>query len=195
MKKLLAEIRSCDHCRHLLPHQPRPVLSVSSRSKIIVIGQAPGRKVHASGVPWDDQSGKILRGWLGVEDNTFYDVNNFAIIPMGFCYPGHGLHGDLPPRPECAGKWHPVVFPKLKKASLTLLIGWYAQKYYLGESAGPNLTETVKNFRKYLPHYFPLVHPSPRNGIWQRRNPWFMNKVVPELRARVEGALKNTAGN
>ena len=115
MKRLLREIRSCDACRTLLAHPPRPVLSIDSQSKILIIGQAPGKKVHLTGVPWDDRSGAILRGWLGVDAATFYEVKNFAIVPMGFCYPGRGATGDLPPRPECAKKWHPVVFPELKK--------------------------------------------------------------------------------
>lgn len=195
MKKLLSEIRTCEHCRGMLPHAPRPVLSMSSRSRIIIIGQAPGRKVHASGIPWDDQSGRILRGWLGVDSESFYDVHNFAIVPMGFCYPGHGQHGDLPPRAECAGKWHPVIMPRLKKARLTLLVGWYAQKYYLGKHAAPTLTETVINFRKYLPDFFPLVHPSPRNGIWLRKNPWFEKDVIPVLRQNVKEILKNQPEN
>ena len=185
MKKLLAEIRSCDICRDLLAHKPRPVVQLSSRSQILIVGQAPGRRVHASGVPWDDKSGETLRRWLHVNGETFYNSSNFAIVPMGLCYPGKGVSGDLPPRPECARRWQPVIMPELKKLRLTLLIGWYAQKYFLGDSIKKNLTETVRHFSDYLPQYFPLVHPSPRNGMWLRKNGWYEQEVLPQLRETI----------
>jgi uracil-DNA glycosylase len=168
-------------CEKDLPHGPRPVLSVSAKSKVLIIGQAPGKKVHDSGIPWDDKSGIELRSWLGVTKEQFYDTSLFGIMPMGFCYPGKGKGGDLPPLPACARQWHPKILPRLKNVQLILLVGSYAQRHYLGEEMKNNLTETVRNFSEYLPQYFPLVHPSPRNGIWQRKNPWFKKKVVPEL--------------
>lgn len=189
MQKLLAEIRSCEACRDLLPHEPRPVLSISNKSKILIIGQAPGSKVHASGIPWDDKSGEQLRNWLGVNKKSFYDRNNFSILPMGLCYPGRGSGGDLPPLKPCAGRWHPVILPRLRKVNLILLIGWYAQQYYLAGRTKETLTETVKHFREYLPEFFPLVHPSPRNNIWLKKNPWFIQEVVPALREAVGNAL------
>jgi len=185
MKKLLAEIRGCSICKNHLPLGPRPILSVHPKSKIIIIGQAPGAKVHASGVPWDDASGKELRRWLGVEPDVFYDEKTFALMPMGFCYPGKGTSGDMPPRPECAPQWHRKVLTNLKQAELTLLIGQYSQGYYLGDTAKDSLTETVRSYKEFLPSFLPLPHPSPRNRIWQKKNPWFEKMVVPELRKRV----------
>jgi uracil-DNA glycosylase len=189
MKELLRSISTCDICRDILPHPPRPVVRLSAGSPILIIGQAPGRKVHQSGIPWDDKSGETLRRWLGVTSERFYDLRYFSILPMGFCYPGKGASGDLPPRPECGRRWHPVVLPALRRTTLTLLVGTYAQSYYLGTSAKNNLTETVRHFREYLPRFFPLVHPSPRNGIWLRRNPWFERDVVPALRQAVSAAM------
>lgn len=182
MNSLLSEIRACTICKEHLPFAPRPVLSVSPYAKILVIGQAPGTKVQNTGIPWNDQSGKELRRWLGVEPEVFYDNSIFAIMPMGFCYPGTGKSGDLPPRPECAPAWHKKVLENMPDIKLTLLIGQYAQNYYLGKNAYPTLTENVKKFSKFLPHFMPLVHPSPRNKIWQKKNPWFETEVVPELR-------------
>jgi len=161
------------------------VLSAHPNSKIIIIGQAPGTKVHASGIPWDDASGKQLRKWLNVSDEDFYDETKFAIIPMGFCYPGKGKTGDLPPRPECAPQWHPPLFKELKNVELVILIGMYAQKYYLGKTAKKTLTETVKHYNNYLPKFFPIPHPSPRNRFWLTKNPWFDIDVLPELKRRV----------
>jgi len=158
-------------------------------SKILVIGQAPGIKVHLSGIPWDDQSGKELRNWLGVTDEIFYDSKNFAIIPMGFCYPGKGKNGDLPPCIACAPLWHERVLAQLQNIELTLLIGQYAQSYYLQGRKYKTLTETVKNYQNYLPTYFPLPHPSPRNFIWMSKNPWFKEKTVPVLQKLVETVL------
>ncbi len=187
---LLLEIQNCRICAGQLGHEPNPVVSISPKSKILVIGQAPGTKVHASGIPWDDASGRNLRKWLGVTDEEFYDTDLFGIVPMGFCYPGKGKSGDLPPRPECAPQWHHQLFRNLKNIKLTLLIGQYAQAYYLGKDRKTTLTETVKNFETYLPDYLPLVHPSPRNGIWMRKNPWFEKDVIPVLKSNIESIIK-----
>ena len=146
MKDLLTEIAICEVCKNLLPHPPRPVMAASRQSKIVIIGQAPGSKVHASGVPWQDQSGDLLRSWMGIEAEDFYNPEKIGIIPMGFCYPGKGKSGDLPPRPECAPLWHPQLFEKMRDVKLILLIGQYAQKQYLGKAAKKNLTENVRNF-------------------------------------------------
>jgi uracil-DNA glycosylase len=186
MKKLLDEIRGCTLCKAFLPLGPRPIVSAHPTSRIIIIGQAPGTKVHASGVPWDDASGNELRRWLGVEPETFYNEKIFALMPMGFCYPGKGTSGDMPPRPECAPQWHAKVLNHLKKTELTILIGQYAQAYYLRNAASDTLTETVRAYRKFLPEFLPLPHPSPRNRIWQKKNAWFEQRVVPDLRKRVK---------
>ena len=189
MENLLSEIRACRVCEKHLPNLPRPILQASVNSKIVIIGQAPGQKVQNSGIPWDDKSGDALRNWLGVSKAMFYDENLFALVPMGFCYPGKGSSGDLPPRPECAPLWHNKLFEFMPEVKLIILIGQYAQKYYLKNSINDNLTETVKNFRNYLPMYLPLVHPSPRNGIWQSKNTWFAEEVVPELRQLIGAIL------
>lgn len=186
---IITKIRDCKHCEAHLPNGVRPVLSASKKSKIIIVGQAPGRVVHETGVPWSDQSGKRLRDWLGVDEATFLDADNFAIIPMGFCYPGKGKSGDLPPRKECAPMWHESILEELKEVKLTLLIGSYAQKYYLKKSKKKNLTETVLHFEEYLPEYFPIVHPSPLNARWLKKNDWFEEAVVPRLREVVKGVL------
>ena len=186
MQPLLTEIRACTICRDHLPYEPRPVLSAAAGSRIAIIGQAPGSKVHASGIPWDDASGRTLRTWLGVSDDQFYDSDLFAIIPMGFCYPGKGSSGDLPPRPECAPQWHPLLLSHLKNLKLTLLIGRYAQLEYLAEKARSTLTENVEHFEDYLPAFLPLPHPSPRNRIWLKRNPWFEQRVLPVLQHRIK---------
>lgn len=189
MKKLLAEIGACAACANHFPHAPRPVVYAGGSCRILIIGQAPGRRVHESGIPWNDPSGIELRRWLGVTEERFYDPEIFGLMPMGFCYPGKGKSGDLPPRPECAPLWHKRLLRAMPQVELTLLIGGYSQKYYLKEAAESNLTETVRSFRKYLPEYLPLVHPSPRNRIWQRKNPWFETQVLPELRDRVRHIL------
>ena len=183
--KLIREIKKCTECKQHLPLGPNPVVSFNSRSRIMVIGQAPGTKVHASGTPWDDASGKRLREWMGVSDDQFYSPNIFGIVPMGFCYPGKGKSGDLPPRKECAPLWHGLIFESVESVDLILLIGSYAQKYYLKEKMGKTLTETVKKFDEYLPLFFPLPHPSPRNNIWIRKNPWFEKQVLPRLKERI----------
>ncbi|MBT8257543.1 MAG: uracil-DNA glycosylase family protein [Bacteroidia bacterium] len=185
MKKLLSEIKSCDHCMPHLELGPRPVVAANANSKIIIIGQAPGKKVHQSGIPWDDPSGEQLRYWLDVDELTFHDPDKFALIPMGFCYPGKGRGGDLPPRPECAPKWHDQILGKMPQAKLTILIGSYSQSYYLKQEQGINLTERVKNYSKYLPEYFPIPHPSPRNRFWLSKNLWFEADVLPVLRQKI----------
>jgi uracil-DNA glycosylase len=169
-------------CKDYLPNLPKPIIRASIKSKIVIIGQAPGQKVQNSGIPWDDQSGNELRRWLGVSKEQFYDDRLFALIPMGFCYPGKGISGDLPPRPECAPLWHQLLLSNMKEVQLTILIGQYAQNYYLKDARRMLLTERVRNFREYLPSFLPLVHPSPRNKIWQKKNPWFELEVVPFLK-------------
>lgn len=183
---LLQEIKGCKYCAAHLPLGPRPVVTAQLESKILIIGQAPGTKVHASGIPWDDASGRRLREWMGMDEEAFYDTKNTAIMPMGFCYPGRGKSGDLPPRKECAPLWHQRLLDHLPQVQLILLIGQYAQKYYLGKQSKKNLTETVRAFMEYGPRFFPLVHPSPRNQIWMKKNEWFEMDVIPVLQHRVK---------
>ena len=166
-----------------------PVYTASAKAKIVIVGQAPGRKAQESLQPWSDVSGKLLRSWLGVTDEQFYDPNVVALIPMDFYYPGKGAHGDLPPRKGFAEKWHPQLLAHMPDVELTILIGAYAQKHYLGKRAERNLTETVRTYEAYLPDYFPLVHPSPLNFRWRKNNPWFEAEVVPELRRRIAQLL------
>jgi uracil-DNA glycosylase len=188
---LLTEIRACQECKKHLPHKPRPVLRAAASARLMIIGQAPGTKVHASGVPWDDRSGDRLRDWLGVERDVFYDEAAIAIVPMGFCFPGQDAKGgDLPPRPECAPLWHPQLLPLLPKIELTILIGQYAQGRYLGASRKATLTDTVKAWRSYGPKYLPLPHPSWRNTSWLKKNPWFEKDLLPTLRGRIRKLLK-----
>ncbi len=190
MEQLIAQIRACTVCAGHLPFAPRPVFQVSPNAKILIIGQAPGLKVQQTGIPWNDQSGNTLRRWLGVSNEQFYDPNLFAIVPMGFCFPGTGKSGDLPPRPECAPLWHGPLLAQMPGITLTLLIGQYAQRYYLKTPATMSLTETVRDFESFLPRYLPLVHPSPRNKIWHKKNPWFEAGVVPQLQAIVHQRIQ-----
>jgi len=190
MDKLLQQIKNCQACILHLNDGVNPVIAASPKSKIIIIGQAPGRIVHNTGIPWNDKSGDTLRNWLGIDKQTFYNTDSIALIPMGFCFPGSGKNGDLPPRSECAPLWHEQLLALMPDVKLVLLVGQYAQKYYLGNSAKNNLTVTVQHFDDYLPHYFPLPHPSPRNNIWQSKNPWFKHNVLPELRQRVQEIIK-----
>lgn len=190
MRTLLHHIKDCTICEAHLPLGARPVVTAHKASKIVIIGQAPGIKVHRSGIPWDDASGKQLRKWLDVTNETFYDTKNFAIIPMGFCYPGKGKSGDLPPRSECAPQWHKKLLEQMPNVQLVLLIGLYAQKYYLKKEAKRTLTETVANFNAYLPNYLPLPHPSPRNRFWFSKNPWFETDVLPILKQKVAEIIK-----
>lgn len=189
MEGLLHEIRQCTICSKHLELGVRPVVSAHPKAKIVIIGQAPGAKVHNSGVPWDDASGKQLRKWLNVSNEDFYDETKFAIVPMGFCYPGKGKSGDLPPRPECAPQWHQQLFDVMPNIEFVILIGMFAQKHYLKEKAKRTLTETVANFKEYLPSYLPLPHPSPRNRFWLTKNPWFEVEVIPDLKKKVKELL------
>lgn len=185
---LLREVRSCTSCENL-PLGPRPILSAKPSAKILIIGQAPGTKVHASGIPWNDPSGDRLRKWMGLDVEQFYNAEQVAIMPMGFCYPGRGMSGDLPPRNECAPKWHIKILEQLPQVKLTLLIGQYAQAYYLNDKY-KTLTERVKNWKGLISEgYLPLVHPSPRNQRWLKNNPWFEQEVIPALQAQVKGIL------
>ena len=181
---LLAEVRACTLCEAHLPLGPRPVLQIHPKAKILIVGQAPGSKVHESGIPFDDASGNRLREWLGVTREQFYDPLLFAIIPMGFCFPGTGKSGDLPPRPECAPAWRHQLLEQLTQLQLTLVIGQYAHAYHFSDSS-PTLTERVKLWRNYWPQKVPMPHPSPRNNLWLRRNPWFETELIPVLRKHV----------
>jgi len=190
LPQLLRNIRACTHCSHTLPCGPRPVLQVHAAARLRIVGQAPGRKVHDTGIPWNDSSGDRLRNWLGLTREQFYDPRKVAIIPMGFCYPGKADSGDNPPRPECAPRWHEKLNAHLPNVALTLLIGRYAHDHYLGSRRKATLGETVKAWKEYLPQgYLPLAHPSPRNQPWLAKNPWFEEELVGELRAVIQ-ALK-----
>lgn len=184
---LLRDVRACQGCAASLPHQPRPILQAGVAARIVIIGQAPGRRVHESGIPWQDPSGDRLRDWMGVDQPTFYDPDRIALIPMGFCYPGTGPNGDLPPRPECAPLWHRQLLDLLPSTVLTLLVGSYALKAYLPKRS-PTLGETIRRFDEHIPK-IPLPHPSPRNQPWLRKHPWFETEVVPALQHQVAQAL------
>ena len=181
LSKLLKDIRACQICEAHLPLGPRPILSASEKSRILIIGQAPGRKVHQSGIPWNDPSGEKLREWLKMDRDMFYDTSINAIIPMGFCYPGKGKSGDLPPRSECAPEWHHKLLEKLGNIEITLLIGKYAIGHYMPQFASTSLQSTIKNFDIDKAKMIPLVHPSPRNRMWLRNNMWFENEYIPAL--------------
>lgn len=187
---LLREIRACRICEAQLPLGPNPVLRASPSARILIVGQAPGTKVHATGIPWNDASGERLRAWMDIDRGTFYDESRIAIVPMGFCYPGRGEGGDNPPRPECARTWHPQLIPMLRRVRLTLLIGQYAHRYFLRERRKGPLAATVRAFGDYLPDYLPMVHPSPRNQGWLKRHPWFGKELLPVLRERVYELLQ-----
>lgn len=183
LNNLLAQISQCCLCQAHLPLGPRPVVRASSSAKLLIIGQAPGTKVHATGIPFNDPSGDRLRQWLGQDKSQFYDQSRVAIMPMGFCYPGKGKSGDLPPRPECAPTWHPALLDAMPAIELVLLVGRYAQDHYLGDKR--TLTERVRHFGDYGPRFFPLPHPSPRNLLWLKRNSWFEYEVLPALKRRL----------
>ncbi|GMU45749.1 MAG: hypothetical protein AMXMBFR26_05310 [Porticoccaceae bacterium] len=187
LRDLLVEVRACRQCADL-PLGPRPVLRATTSARVLIIGQAPGTRVHASGIPWDDPSGDRLRAWLGLDRATFYDPARIAIVPMGLCYPGRDHGGDLPPRAECAPRWHRRIFELLPNLALTLLIGRYAQEYYLGRKTA-SLAERVSRWPLADADRLPLVHPSPRNRRWLVRHPWFEAEVIPVVRQRVHDCL------
>ena len=189
IQRLLKKVSDCSICSEHLPLGPRPVVQLHPAARILIAGQAPGRKVHESGVPFDDASGDRLREWLGVSREVFYDPKKLAILPMGFCFPGTGKSGDLPPRPECAPAWRDQLLGRLTSLELTLVIGQYAKAYHL-PNAVKSVTETVQAWRKHWPTVIPLPHPSPRNNIWLRKNPWFERELLPQLKSRVAEVLK-----
>ena len=189
LESLLAAVRACRACEAHLPLGPRPVLRAAATARILIVGQAPGARVHRTGVPWDDPSGERLRDWMGVSAEVFYDESRIAIIPMGYCYPGRGKGGDLPPRPECAQLWLEPLLAKLPMIELTLLIGQHAQRHFLGKRRKASLAETTRAWAQYCPPYIPLPHPSPRNTPWLQRNSGFEQHLLPELRRRIEALL------
>lgn len=191
-RRLLQEVRACTVCAASLPLGARPVLQFDPGAKVLIAGQAPGSKVHASGVPFQDASGDRLRQWMGIDATSFYDPTRIAILPMGFCYPGTGPAGDLPPRAECAPAWRAQLLAQLLDVRLTLVIGQYAQAWHLGARAKANLTLTVRAWQEYWPASLPLPHPSPRNNLWLKRNPWFEAEILPRLRRRVRDLLRQT---
>lgn len=189
MNKTLEDVRSCEHCIKDLPHGARPIVQVHPSAKILIAGQAPGAKVHASGIPFDDPSGDRLRSWMGVGKKAFYDATTIAILPMGFCYPGTGKSGDLPPRKECAALWRQDLLNLMPEIQLTLVVGLYAVAWHLPDKKREPLTSTVKSWRDHWPTKLPLPHPSPRNNIWLKKNPWFEKEVIPSLQDRVHRVL------
>lgn len=193
LESVLREVRACRLCAPHLPLGPRPVLRADARARVLIVGQAPGTRVHETGIPWNDPSGDRLRAWLDVDRDTFYDPAQFAIIPAGLCYPGRGRSGDLPPRPECAPLWHPRLLALLPRVELTLLVGQYAQAFHLGARRKATLTETVHAWREYAPAFVPTPHPSPRNTRWLQVNPWFEREVLPALRERLRAVLRGGA--
>ncbi len=191
---LLAEVRACRHCEAYLPLGPRPVLRAQVSARLLLIGQAPGTRVHATGIPWNDASGDRLREWMGIDRQTFYDDTRIAIVPMGLCYPGRNTAGgDAPPRPECAPLWHGRIMAMLPNLRLVLLVGRYAQLRYLKRERRASMTDTVREWRRFLPNRLPLPHPSWRTLAWQRKNPWFDRELLPELRRRVREELDASA--
>ncbi len=186
---LCERIKACEICKAHLPLGPNPVFQAHPEARILVAGQAPGIRVHRTSLPFNDPSGERLRCWMGIDRARFYDPLKVAIVPMGFCYPGSAVRGDLPPRPECAATWHDRLLAALPHIQLTLTIGLYAQRYHLGGARKATLTETVRNWREYWPRYAALPHPSPRNNGWLKKNPWFAEQLLPELRRAVERAL------
>jgi uracil-DNA glycosylase len=187
---LIEKARECTECVESLPYGVNPIFQVSESARILLIGQAPGVRVHQTGIPFDDSSGDRLRQWMGVGKEIFYDASNIAIMPMGFCYPGKGKSGDLPPRKECAPLWHQSFLTFMPNIRLTLLIGQYSQSFYLGNNAKSTLTETVRHWETYWPQFLPLPHPSPRNNIWLKKNLWFENEVVPALQDKILDLFK-----
>ncbi|WP_165735945.1 uracil-DNA glycosylase family protein [Pseudoalteromonas sp. C8] len=187
--QLIDQVSKCVICDPHLPLGARPVIQFNPNARILIAGQAPGIKVHETGVPFNDASGNRLREWLGLTRDEFYDANNIAILPMGFCYPGRGKSGDLPPRKECAPAWREQLLAALPNIELTIVLGKYAQAYHLPETKKMPLTELVKSWHEYWPNYLVLPHPSPRNNIWLKKNPWFEQDVLPELGKRIATIL------
>ena len=187
---LLARVRACTVCAPHLPYPPKPILRASPTARLLIVGQAPGRRVHETGIPWNDPSGDLLREWLRMTREQFYDESRIAIVPTALCYPGTVNGSDLPPRPECAPLWHPPLRAAMPRLRLTLLVGAYAQAYYLGKGRGRTLADTVRRWREFGPALLPLPHPSPRNRGWLKQNPWFEAEVLPALRERVGAALQ-----
>ena len=190
LSDLLAEVRACRACEAELPLGPNPVLRASETARLLVVGQAPGTRVHATSIPWNDPSGDRLRTWLAVDREQFYDESRIAIVPMGFCYPGRGKSGDLPPPPDCAPLWHERLLALMPRLELVLLVGSYAQNHYLGRSR-ETLTQRVQRWRDFAPGFFPMPPPSPRNPLWLKKNSWFEDEVVPALRERLRPLLDN----
>lgn len=188
LEKLLAEIRQCRLCEPHLPLGANPIIQAHEKARILIIGQAPSTKVHTTAIPWKDASGDRLRSWLQIDKDVFYDATKIAIMPMGLCYPGKGRSGDLPPRKECAPQWHQQVLDHLPNIKTTLLIGQYSQHHYLKQKP-KSLTETVQAWQQWAPLYIPLPHPSPRNTLWLKRNPWFEQQVVPYIRQYLHSQL------
>ena len=190
LSALSREARACDTCAEVLPFKPKPVFRVGRRARLLIVGQAPGRLVHETGIPWNDPSGNVLRAWLALDRERFYDTSRVAIVPAGLCYPGTVNGADLPPCKECAPLWQPRFRAALPDIALTLLVGSYAQAYYLKEGRKASLGETVRAYRQYLPEFFPLPHPSWRNLAWLKRNPWFEKQVIPALQKRVRALMR-----
>ena len=189
---LINEVKNCEVCKPFLPSGPRPVFQLHPKAVILLVGQAPGRKVHETGIPFDDPSGARLRDWMGIDRATFYNAKKIAILPMGFCYPGTGKSGDLPPRPECVPTWREQLLRQIPNIQLTLVIGQYAQGYHLVGSRYKTVTETVKAWKEFWPTLLPLPHPSPRNNIWLKRNPWFKKELLPILQSQIKMLLRDS---
>ena len=190
LSRVAREARACKACARHLPFAPKPVFRVGGGARLLIVGQAPGRRVHETGIPWNDPSGEVLRAWLAMDREAFYDTSRIAIVPAGLCYPGTVDGADLPPRAECAPRWQPKFRAALPAIRLTLLVGLYAQAYYLREHRKATLTETVRAYREYLPEFFPLPHPSWRNHAWRKKNPWFETDVIPALRRAVNASFR-----
>ena len=189
---LIESVRRCEICAADLPLRPNPIIQFHSSSRILIAGQAPGRVTHEKGIPFDDASGNRLRTWMGIDRQTFYDETQVAVVPMGFCYPGTGKGGDLPPRKECAETWRDKILKQLN-VELTLVIGQYAQSWHLGIRKKSSVTQVVKQWESYLPQIMPLPHPSPRNNIWIKKNPWFEAELLPELQSLVARLLSKSS--
>jgi uracil-DNA glycosylase len=192
---LIDEIQGCQICADKFTHDPNPIFQIDSAASILIAGQAPGKRVHESGIPFKDASGDRLRHWMAVSEDEFYDVHKFAILPMGFCYPGKGKSGDLAPRTECAIKWRSRVMELMPSIKLILLVGSYAINWHLGTTKMNNLTDTVRSWKLYFPEIIPLPHPSPRNNIWLKKNNWFEKEVLPEMQPLIRSILNNARGD